>query len=325
MATSSSAKLQRRTIGFTLPLLTAAIVLLAIAWAALGQEIVTMPETRIELDEIKAELDRLRPKREELHSEIADLNNQIEGLQAEAEQARTLAEQLPILQAEELRARGERDRLSKESLALADEIDVRQRTFNGLTDRERSLKNEIEILENRTQEERKRLEEAQNEVNTKQVVLAKIIDDIAAKRNALDRLNIELSQLEQMRATKSNILKELVAEEQTLKHRIGNLQTNANELAAIISSAEILLDKTKVELDDKQAELEILLKKRDSTKFELDRVKALLDTTSTNLEAAEARIENLTRQEAKIRHQLRTIVDQLQDAVLIGKATGTTE
>ncbi len=324
MATSSSAKLRRPTIGVTLLLLIVAAVLW-IEWAALGQEILTIPENQKIAAEINARLPLLRTDRDSLLTQIADLKNEVEKHRTEAEQARTLALELPGLQAEESRTRSERERLSKESLALADEIAVQQGTVNGLIDQERNLRNEIEILTNRTQEERKRLEVVQNDVNTKQGVLAKISDNISAKGNELDQVNLEVSRSEQSLATKLKILNELVADEQSINHRIGNLQTKADELTANISIAESRFDEIQMKLGNARADLEILRKERDSTKFELDKVNASLETTSANKEAAKARLLNLTNQEANIRHQLRSLFDQIQDAVLFGQATGTTE
>ena len=84
MTTLTSAKLQRRTIGLTVPLLVVAIVLLTITWAALGEEILTMPENRKEAAEINARLPSLRAERDSLHTEVANLKNQVETHRANA-------------------------------------------------------------------------------------------------------------------------------------------------------------------------------------------------------------------------------------------------
>ena len=325
MATISLARLQSRTIGVTVLLLVTGAVLLAYALAALGQEFLTMPENRKEAAELDVRLQSLRTERDSLHIEIANLKNQAEVHRAEAEQARTLAQELPSLQAEESRARSDRDRLSKEVLALESDLTVRQETINGLTDRERNLKSEIETLINRSQDERKRFEEVQIELNAKLGELAKTSDEIVAKRNERDRVNDELSKLELSLATKSKILNDLAADEKSIERRVGNLGLQAEELTANISSAENRFAGTQTELDRARADLQNLRQERDSTKYELDRAKALLDTTSTNNEAAEARLQILTSQEAKIRHQLRTMVDQLQATGLIGNTAGITE
>ena len=327
MAISSSNVLQRRTkIGLTtLSLLVTSAVFLGVAWAALGEEILTMPENRKEAAEIAARLQSLRTERDTLHIEIANLKNQVEIHRAEAEQTRTLAQELPNLQAEEVRARGDRDRLSKEALALESDLAVRREIVNELTDRERNLRSELERLTNRSQDERKRLEDVQIELDAKLGELAKTSDEIVAKRNESDRVNDELSKLEQSLATRSKFLNEVVADEHSINRRIGDLKMKADELIAITSSAENRLTEVRVEFDGTHADLEKLRKERDSTKYELDRVKALLDTTSTNKEAAEARLQNLISRETKIRHQLRTMLNQLQEVGLLGNEAGTTE
>ena len=325
MAKSSSNRLQRRTVGLTVLLLAATTGLLTITWAALGEEVLTMPENRKEAVEIDARLKLLRVERDSLHTEISDLKNQVEVHRAEAEQARTLAQELPSLQAEESRARSDRDRLSKESLALESDLAVRRETVSGLTNQERNLRSEIEILTNQSQNERKRLEEVKKGLNEKLKELTTTIDEIAAKRNEHDRVNAELSNLELSLVTKSKILNEMIADERSAERRIEILKMKADELTANISSAENRFAAVQAGLDRAHADLQKLRNDRDLTKNELDRAKAMLDTTNTNKEAAGARLQNLTAQEAKIRHQLRTILDQLQAVERIGNEAGTTE
>ena len=325
MTTSASARLQRRTIGFTVSLLAVAIILLTITWVALGEEFLTMPENRKEAAEISVRLQSLRAEQDSLHTEIANLKNQVETHRADAELARTLAQELPNLQAKESRTRVERDRLSKEIVTLGSEVVGKQERVNSLIDQERKLKSEIKIQTKRSHEERKRLEEVQKELDAKLEKLVITSDVIAAKREARDRVNNELSELEQSLANKSEFWSELVVEEQTIKRRIRSLKIKSEELVASISREEDRFEKVQSDLDSARVDLESLQSERGTIKHELDRAKALLNMANTQNEAAAVRLENLTRQEAKILHQFRAMIDKVREAEQIVNATETAE
>ena len=325
MTTPTSARSQYRTMGFAVFMLLLTVLMLAFAWTALGEEILTMPKNQKRAVEINAELKALRAERDSLYAEISELKIQVETKKTEAEQARTLAQKLEILQAEEARLRGERDRLSKEITALASDVSVRQDLVNMLTEQESELRNEIELFTNRSQDRRRHFEEAQQELYARQEELVIINDEIATRRKTRDQVKNELLNLEQTLSTKSNILNELVAEEQTIRHRIDRLKIKSDELSASVTSEQNQLIKVHAELDGAHIELEHLRKERDSTKNELDRAKAALDTTNTQKEAVAVTLENLIRHEAEIRQQLRSMIDQLIEAGLIGNATVATE
>lgn len=332
MTTPTSARSQYRTMGFAVFMLLLTVLMLAFAWTALGEEILTMPENRKEAIEIKAQLKALRAERDSLITEISELKVQVETNKAEAEKVTTLVQKLEILQAEVTgaqaevtRARAERDRLSKETTALASDVAVRQDSVNMLTEQKSELMNEIELFTNRVQDSRIHFEEAKQELNARQKELVIINDEIATRRKVRDQVKNELSNLEQTLATKSNILNELVAEEQTIKHRIDRLKIRSDELSASITSEQNQLVKVHAEIDSAHIELEHLRKERDSTKNELDRAKAVLDTTNTQKEATAVTLENLIRHEAQIRQQLRSMIDQLIEAGLIDNATVATE
>ena len=325
MTTPTSARSQRRTIGFTVLMLFLAVVMLVIAWSALAQEVLTWPENQRIAAELDARLKVLREERDSLYEEIADLKIQAEKHKAVAEQVGKLTQELEILQSELMRARAERDRLSKESTSLASDVAVKKDLVKSLTEQERELRNELELLENRTQVARKGFQDAQQELFEKQEEQIVIGDQLTAERKTRDLVKSELSELEQTLAKKSNDLNELVVEERSISNRINKLKIRFDELSASNTSEQNYLVKVRADIDSTRVELENLRKERDSTKNELDRAKATLDITNTQKEAVAARLENLIRHEAQIRQQLRSMIDQLKEAELIVNSTAATE
>ena len=115
MTNSGTGRQQRRTFGLAATLLTIATLGLAVAWSALGQEVLSLPENRREAAEITARLPGLRAERDGLIGEVAALKAELASLTGQAESA---AAELRQLRAGLADASSERDRLAGEATLL---------------------------------------------------------------------------------------------------------------------------------------------------------------------------------------------------------------
>lgn len=314
MTASDSAKQQRQTIGLTVGLLMIATVGLAIAWAAIGQEVLTLPENRRDAAEIAARLPSLREERDSLINEIATLKAEAEDHRTKAERAAAVAKELPALQAEEARARGERDRLTKAVGALTSDRDTLQVAVGSLAARRTSIESEINALASRTEAERKRLDEVRQAVSEERTVLAQTKDAIASERQKQAQIETDLANVKRMLDSKRAELNGLTAEERRLLDQVVRLRGVRDELATGNQRESERLASLQSEAGTARIELASVQGQRDRVRDEFARVKAMSDTENARAEAISARVQHLAGLEAKVRQQIRAMIDELGEA-----------
>ena len=217
MTASDSVRQQRRTTGLSVVLLAFATVALGIAFSAVGEEILTLPESRKEAAEIAARLPGLRTERDSLLEEIAAQKAELSNQRSKVEEAQRITGRLPERQAEETRARDERDRLGKEVAALTADRDTLQGTVDRLAGRRKTIENELDELASRAEAERKRLDEVRQAVNEERTTLTQTGDEHAAESQKLAQVKTNLANTDRLLDSKRAELKGLAAEEQDLR------------------------------------------------------------------------------------------------------------
>lgn len=314
MTASEMTRQKRRTTGLTVSLLGIATIGLAIACAALGQEVLNLDERVKEVAEIKAHLPGLRAERDSLVEEIATNKAELSSLRTQAEEAQAIASTLPNLQAEESRTRAERDRLAKEVAAFTADRDTLRGTFDMLAERRRSLEVEVDGLASRAEAERKRLIEVQQTVNEKRAELTQTTDTLAAKTQTLAQVETELANADRLLDSKRAEIKGLTAEEQNLRAEVARmkklgeeLETGSQREAERLASLEEAIVTARTTLSTAEGE-------RDRARDELARTQAILATETAQAEAVAARLQRLTILEATARQQIRTMIEDLNEA-----------
>ena len=229
MTASDTVRQQRRTVGLTVGLLMVATLALGIACAAIGEEILTLPETRMEAAEIAARLPGLRAERDTLIEEVAKLRSELEGHRARVEQAEAVASEIQTLQAEERRARGERDRLTKEVIALTSDRDSLQAAVDSLAGRRKSFEAEVGDLVDRTAGERKRFDEVRQEVSEERKSLTQAKDALSAEKQKLAQAETELADTDRLLNSKRAELNGLTVEERNVRDQVARLREMRNE------------------------------------------------------------------------------------------------
>lgn len=311
MTASDTAKQQRHTLGLTIGLLMVATVGLVIACVAIAEEILTLPESRKEAAEITARLPVLRAERDSLINEIAMLKAELESQGTKAEQARAIAGELVGLQAEETRARAERDRLAKEVAALTSDQGTLQRTVDLLSEQIKNFKGEINNLVGRAGAERQRLDEVQQEVNEGRQILAQTKDALVAEKQKLAQTETDLADTTRLLDSKRAEFRGLTTEEQDIRAQVARLEGEKEELTAGNQREAKRLASLQDEIRTVRTTLSVTQGQLDQVRDELDRAQAVLETENARAETVSARLQRLTGLDAKVRQQIRTMIEEL--------------
>ena len=311
MTASDSVRRQRRTTELSVALLALAAVALAIAFSAVGQEVLTLPDRRQEAAEIAARLPGLQAERNALLDEVAAHKAELSSLRTKVEEARDIAGRLPDLRAEETRARAERDRLTREVAALAADRDTLRGTVDQLAERRRSFEDEHHNLVARTEAERKRLDEVRQAVGDRRTTLTQIGDEHAAQGQKLAQLMTDLADTDRLLESKRTVLKGLTVEEQDLRTRVARLQEEGEKLEIGNQRAAEQSATLREELAEARTTLTTIQGQRDQARDELARARTMRDVEHAYLETVAVRLQHLTSLEARVRQQLRAIIEDL--------------
>lgn len=314
MTASEMTRQKRRTTGLTVSLLGIATIGLAIACAALGQEVLNLDERMREAAEIEARLPGLRAERDSLIEEVAMQKAEFSSLRTQADEAQAMASTLPNLQAEESRARAERDRLAKQVTTLTADRDSLQGMFDELAERRRSLEVEVDGLASRAEAERKRLNEVQQSVNEKRTELTQTTDTLAAEAQTLAQVKTELASTDRLLDSKRAEFKGLTAEEQDLRAAITRFENVGEELETRSQREAERLATLEEAIVTARTELATAQGQRDRVRDELGRTRAMLDTETAQAEAVAARLQRLTSLEATVRQRIRVMIEDLSEA-----------
>ena len=313
MTASDIARRKRRTAGLTVALLGIATIGLAVACAALGQEVLTLGENIEKAAEIEARLRMLEEEHESSAHKKAELEAEISRLRPQAEEARTEANKLKGLRADVSRTRAERDRLAKEVEALTTDRGTLHGTVGMLTEQKESLKAEGDGLAGRAEAERKRLDEVQQAVNERRAELTRFTDALAAEKQKLAQVETDLANTDRFLVAKRAELKGLTAEEQVLRAEIAQLKKTGEELEAANRSEEEQSASLRKEAVDGRTALATVQGQLNRAREELARTKATLDNETAQAEAVAARLQRLTSLEATARLRIRDMIADLSE------------
>ena len=313
MTASDIARRKRRTAGLTVTLLGIATIGLAVACAALGQEVLTLGENIEKAAEIEARLRMLEEEHESSAHKKAELEAEISRLRPQAEEARTEANKLKGLRADVSRTRAERDRLAKEVEVLTTDRGTLHGTVGMLTEQKESLKAEGDGLAGRAEAERKRLDEVQQAVNERRAELTRFTDALAAEKQKLAQVETDLANTDRFLVAKRAELKGLTAEEQVLRAEIAQLKKTGEKLEAANRSEEEQSASLRKEAVDGRTALATVQGQLNRAREELARTKATLDNETAQAEAVAARLQRLTSLEATARLRIRDMIADLSE------------
>ena len=311
MTASDTARQHRRGVGLTIGLLMVATVFLAIASAAIGEEILTLPESRQEAADIAARLPGLRAERDSLIEENAKLRAEISSQKTKIEQADAILRELPRLQDEEAQARAERDRLAKEVISLTSDQDTLQGTVDSLAGRRKSFEDAIDNLASRAEAERKRLDEVRQAVDEERKTLAQTTDALSAARQNLAQSETALANTDRLLDSKRAELTGLTAEAQGIRDQVMRLRDLRDELTTGNQRVEERIANLQSDIATARTALAAVEGERDRARETLARTEARLETENAWAEATSARLQRLTGLEAKVRQQIRTMIEEL--------------
>ncbi len=262
-------------------------------------------------DEHQNLVDRSKADRDALLDEVAAHKAELSSLRTRVEEARDIAGRLPDLRAEETRARAERDRLTREVSALVADRDSLRGTVDQLVERRRGFEDEHQNLVDRSEAERKRLDEVRQAVGEGRASLTQIRDEHAAQTQKLAQLMTDLADTDRLLESKRAELKSLTIEEQDLRTRVARLQEEGEKLEIGNQQAADQSATLHEELAKTRTALTTIQGQRDQARDELARARAMRDVEQANLETVSIRLQHLTSLEARAQQQLRAMIEDL--------------